>query len=149
MLDMAYEEQISEPITNLYVELVRVRREIADALGDENYLAFAYEENGFEYTTREMKNLLCNIKNYVAPVYWDSSFYSAYSLKMQSVDHTRPFREEMINQLYNTYQLTDRELGDIRTESGTPLTCERGAEGYTLHLARLDIHEIVILPYAE
>ena len=113
MLDMAYEEQISEPITNLYVELVRVRCEIADALGDENYLAFAYEENGFEYTTREMKNLLCNIKNYVAPVYWDSSFYSAYSLKMQSVDHTRPFREEMINQLYNTYQLTDRELGDI------------------------------------
>ena len=68
MLDMAYEEQITEPINNLYVELVRVRRQIADALGDENYLAFAYEENGFEYTTAEMKRLLCSIKNYVAPI---------------------------------------------------------------------------------
>ena len=113
MLDMAYQTQITEPINNLYVELVRVRREIADALGDETYLTFAYEENGFEYTPSDMKALLQSIRSYAAPIYWDSSFYSAYDLKMQSLDHTRPTRQELINSLYTTYMLADAELSEV------------------------------------
>ncbi len=113
MLDMAYQEQITEPINALYVELVRVRREIADAFGDESYLSFAYEENGFEYTPKEMKKLLHDIKTYVAPIYWDNDFYNAYTLKMQSINHTRPTRVELLNSLYTTYQLSDVELGEI------------------------------------
>ena len=113
MLELAYKEQIQEPINNLYVELVRVRRQIADALGDENYLYFAYGENGYEYTVKNMQCLLNRIKSYVAPIYWDDTFYSAYSIKMQSLEYTRPSRTEIINSLYTTYMLTDAELGDI------------------------------------
>ena len=43
----------------------------------------------------------------------------------------------------------DRTFGKITTESGTPLTVARDGDGYTLHLDRLHIHEIVILPYEE
>lgn len=43
----------------------------------------------------------------------------------------------------------DCDFGDIRTESGAPITAERGEDGYTLRLSKLEIHDIIILPYAE
>ncbi len=112
-LDLAYENQIVEPINDLYVELVRTRKEIADALGYENYLPFAYEENGYEYTPDDMKGLIEEIKSYATHIYWDDEFYSAYSLKMQSIENTRTTSIELINNLYQIYQLSDSELADI------------------------------------
>ena len=43
----------------------------------------------------------------------------------------------------------DRAFGRITTESGAPISVEQGKEGYTLRLSRLDIHEIILLPYAD
>ena len=43
----------------------------------------------------------------------------------------------------------DRKFGRIHTETGTPISAACGENGYTLHLEKLGIHEIVILPYAE
>ena len=41
----------------------------------------------------------------------------------------------------------DRAFGKITTESGAALTVEQDEDGYTLRLSRLDIHEIILLPY--
>ena len=41
----------------------------------------------------------------------------------------------------------DRALGRITTESGAALSVEQSEGGYTLRLSRLDIHEIILLPY--
>ena len=41
----------------------------------------------------------------------------------------------------------DRTFGKITAESGAELSVEQSEDGYTLHLSRLDIHEIIILPY--
>ena len=41
----------------------------------------------------------------------------------------------------------DRVFGNITTESGADIAVEKNETGYTLKLSRLDIHEIIILPY--
>ena len=41
----------------------------------------------------------------------------------------------------------DRTFGKITAESGAELSVDQSEDGYTLHLSRLDIHEIIILPY--
>lgn len=111
-LKLAYENQIVKPINELYVNLVVVRRKIADAMNYESYLPYAYEVNGYEYTTEEMRSFLAAIKQYVAPVYWDEDFYKTYSLIRQTTENARVDRVDLINNLYAIYTLSDEEISD-------------------------------------
>ena len=83
-LELAYRTQVQDPIEQIYTDLVRTRRSIADALGDENYLTYAYDSLGYEYTVAEMRGLIESIVKYVVPVYTDREFFNAYFLKMQN-----------------------------------------------------------------
>lgn len=111
-LKLAYENQIVKPINELYVNLVLVRRQIADALGHESYLTYAYEENGYEYTPEEMRVLLSAIKQYAAPIYWDDDFYSTYSLIRQTTENARVDRVDLINNLYAIYALSNEKISE-------------------------------------
>ena len=111
-LEIAYDSQIVESKNDIYVNLVRIRREIADALGYESYLPFAYEENGYEYTPEDMRGFLSAIKQFVAPIYWDEDFYRTYSLIRQTTENARVHRVDLINNLYAIYALSNEEIAE-------------------------------------
>ncbi len=112
-LSLAYNEQIREATTDLYVSLVQVRYQIACALGDENYLTYAYQANGYEYTPEQMSTFLDAVVEYAIPVFSDKEFYAAYYLHMKTAKNELLNTTNLINATYSTLQLKSPELANI------------------------------------
>lgn len=87
---------------DILIELIKVRRLIADELGYTSYSVLAYDGMGYDYTASEMFALLSDIGKYVTPVLNDlyASVLQSYfiSNKEPTVNST-----VMINTLYEVY----------------------------------------------
>ena len=59
----------SDEIGKIYIELIKVRNEIAKLYNADSYRALAYENNGRDYTAEELSDYIAAIKSYIAPVY--------------------------------------------------------------------------------
>ena len=112
-LSLAYEEQIRDATSDLYVSLVKVRYEIAHALGDENYLTYAYKANGYEYTPAQMSAFLSAVIDYAIPVFSDTEFYAAYYLNMKTSKNEPIETHNIINATYSILQFKSPELAEI------------------------------------
>jgi oligoendopeptidase F len=95
----------------IYVELLRVRKKIANELGLESYIDRAYEMRGHDHTADEVHAMILNIGKYVLPVYfalYDELFDDYFSTAMPSnVD-----KAELLNNLYLLFDDTDENLAE-------------------------------------
>ena len=94
LYDVAYEDE-SEKII---LELVKIRRKIADALGYNSYVEVAYKIHGYTHTPEEMQTFIDNIYDCLAPFYVDY---------ISNVNLTQPLEknyQRLINMLYGTYE---------------------------------------------
>ena len=87
---------------NLLVELIKVRRLIADELGYESYSTLAYDNMGYDYSKEEMISLLTAIGKYAAPVASDLE-YSVFQVYFATNSEPRLSSTSMINTLYEVY----------------------------------------------
>lgn len=92
-------EKVEAPI---FVEIIKVRRLIADELGYESYSTLAYDSMGYDYSPSEMLNLLRDIGAYAAPVASDLE-YSVFQSYFITNVQPRVSKEAMINTLYEVY----------------------------------------------
>lgn len=99
---------ISKPI---YVELIKVRRLIADELGYSNYGELAYDNLGYEYSTSDMLALLKDVGEYVAPVAMTLEYDVFYDYFLSNVQTTVD-RVKLINTLYRVYSSLGGEYSD-------------------------------------
>ena len=107
-----YDTKVQSLSSELFVELVKVRRQIADELSLSSYSEFAYREMGYEYSVDEMERLLSEIKSSILPVY--SSLYTqAFRPTRQGTLSNAMDRVALINTLYKAYSRADAELGEI------------------------------------
>ena len=67
-IDLLYEQARIKLEKPLFIELLKVRRLIADELGYDDYSALAYDSMGYDHTGDEMLALLDDIGVYTAPV---------------------------------------------------------------------------------
>ena len=67
-IDLLYEEARGEREEQLLVELIKVRRLIADSLGYQSYSEYAYDVMEYDYSVKDMMGLIEDIGRYVAPV---------------------------------------------------------------------------------
>lgn len=88
----------------IFVNLLKVRRLIADELNYDSYATLAYDRMGYDYSLRDMVELIKDVGRYVTPV---SSVLSDY---MKPNTTARPDRVEIINSLYKVYRDLDPEL---------------------------------------
>ena len=102
-------DRLSRPI---FVELIKIRRLIADELGYDSYAEYAYEYLDHQYSEEEMLSFLEDVRDYVIPVYsklssilFDSYFQTTISSTVDKV--------EVINDLYSVYRDIDPELLDV------------------------------------
>lgn len=112
-LELAYRTQVQSPIEQIYTELVRIRRSIADECGVDSYLTYAYVALGYEYTVQEMHSLIDSIVRFVVPVWSDREFYNAYFFKMQTHASGSVSTAALINGYYDTLVKKDAKLGQI------------------------------------
>lgn len=108
----AYNEKLNNLSRFILIDLIKVRRLIADELGLESYASFAYKEAGHEYTSKQMNDFLDGIAEYIIPVYsklYSSSFYYYF----QSNQPAELSLDRLMNNGYRAIAATDDDLFDI------------------------------------
>ena len=106
-----YNQKLRELSLPIFIDLIRIRRLIADELGYKSYTDFAYENMGYDYTAQDMKGLLSDIGAYVAPVTeaLNSITFESY---FQKNNQPRFNEIDLINTLYEVYRDNDEDLCD-------------------------------------
>ena len=98
-----YEAKLSELTEEIFVELIRTRRAIADELGYDTYTEYAYEAMGYDYSREEMTDFLLQIKDTVYPV-----FLKLYTNVFNGFFHLNDFgevdRDKAMNTLFELYK---------------------------------------------
>ena len=102
LIENLYTQEFNKQATSIFVELVKVRRDIAAELGYSSYSELAYETMGYDYSPSDMISLLGDIREYFAPVASELDmevFYNYFSTNYQPALK----RVTLINTLYEVY----------------------------------------------
>lgn len=96
---------------DIYTDLIKTRKLIANELGYDSYTEYAYKTLGYDYSREDMLNFLSEINKNIYPVYarlytlvFNGFFYSA---DLGSLDSA-----EMINTLFELYENENADLKD-------------------------------------
>ncbi len=109
-----YEIQSKQILTELFVELVRVRRRIANELGHKSYAEYAYEQHDRDYSYEDASKFIDDLSEYILPVYYILSFTSLGQYLSSGAPLPREISlDELINNSYSALNGTDEEFGDI------------------------------------
>ena len=105
-INLLYEKKYTELSIPIYVDLIKVRRLIADELGYSSYSELAYKSYGYDYTDEDMLALLTDIGVYASPVAseLEGAIFGSY---FQKNGQPRLKTVTLINTLYEVYS----ELG--------------------------------------
>ena len=108
----AYQREAERIYTDIFIELLKTRRKIADALGYDSYIEYAYDVTGHDYDPAKTEKFLGDISKYVVPV------YSALSTKVFGRGtHSEPIldRATVLNTVSGALEEIDEELIDVYT----------------------------------
>ena len=110
-IDLLYEQARLKIEKPLFVELVKVRRLIADELGYSSYSELAYKSMGYDYSPDEMMSLLSEIGKYASPVASDLE-YRVFQSYFQTNVQPRVNDITAINTLYQVYSKLGGDYSD-------------------------------------
>ena len=106
-----YRQKVNELSRTIFVDLVKVRRLIADELGYDSYAEYAYDYLGHDYSEDDMESFLLDVKNYVLPVYlnlYNLVFGTFFTTTLSGTAD----KVEVINDLYALYSGMDAEIAE-------------------------------------
>lgn len=100
LIDNLYKQKLGKLSEEIYVELIKVRRLIADELGYESYTQLAYSTLGYDYAEEDILALLEDVRKYVYTVTdaLTTEVFAGYEPPKVSID-----RVTLMNTLYKTY----------------------------------------------
>ena len=86
-------EEYNEPVAEIYIELVKLRRAIAEETGYDSYIEYAYDGFGREYEPEDLDEYTAAVKQKLVPLYKELSAAGAfdnmyYDLSEVSEDET-------------------------------------------------------------
>lgn len=99
-------------LRNLYLDLTKVRRQIADIQGYENYFPIAYESMGRDYSVEETEIFLTAVGQYLNVLNSELDAYFKNYFATNSISGTVS-REKIINVSYRVLGNIDPEYQDI------------------------------------
>jgi len=106
-----YQLKLQELGFEIYVELIKVRRSIADEMGLESYAEYGYEAMGHDYSEKEMMDFFDAVREYVFPTYTKlEGVFSNYFMTNQDF---KLDRVTLINTMYEMYGKLDTDIFDI------------------------------------
>ena len=100
-----YCDKVGEMSSEIFCELVRLRKRIADELGYESYTEYAYDILSHDYTAEDTERFIEDISKYAVPVYQK---LSATILKNTLAKKTSP--AGVVNALTRVFESSDAEL---------------------------------------
>jgi len=101
--------------TEIFIELIKLRREIADELGHDTYATYAYESLGRDYSADKASKLLDDICEYILPTYKILSYttLAKYVYQDSGLKPSKLKLEELINTSNNIVTGIDESYGGI------------------------------------
>lgn len=109
-----YENNLRAQKTDVYINLLKVRRMIAESMGYESYADYAYSEIYTAYALEEYEKFLADISDYVIPVY--RKLYSHVFMNyFKNNTPTAIDRAHTVNIFANTLMHTNKEIYDAYT----------------------------------
>lgn len=142
-------DELNRGAAEIYIELIRVRRSLAEECGYDSYIEMAYYDFGREYSADDIEDYAEAIKKYITPVYekalYDSSFYSMYRIGSmrpgRSFRHVEKCLSALSPQLSECMDFMKKyELYDIEDSSGKILN------SYTTYLYDFDSPYLFVCP---
>lgn len=107
-----YNQKTEALYADLLVELIKVRRLIADELNEETYADYAYESFGRDYTAEDMSAFLEDVRDFVVPVFAVLDYYVFYNyFRVTSLDPIS--LDTLVNESHDIMKNIDPELADI------------------------------------
>lgn len=106
-----YYEKYGALCSELYAELVKVRHDIAEELGYDSYIHYAYDEYDRDYTAEDIQGYLDTLKTGITPLYrqlYDSGELFEYRLpgnlsEEENLSALRSAAEEMGGEIYDIF----------------------------------------------
>lgn len=144
----AYYRQYNEELSRIYIELVKVRRELAAEMGFASYeeMAYAYSFDR-DYTAEQAAEYLEEIRTQIAPLYKE---LEEYTLDYPYLDEEELFEvlcratEEMGGVVEEAFSYMNQyDLFDIR------LSMEKASKSFQTYLSEYDAPYLFIDPYGD
>ncbi|MBQ8720158.1 MAG: hypothetical protein IJY65_03910 [Clostridia bacterium] len=111
MCDALYSYAARDAAVPIFIDLIKVRRLIADELELDSYMELAYDKIYHDYTVEEMDKMLDDISAFAIPVYKELAY--SFSEFMQTTKCPRLATDKMMNTLYTFFGEYNTELSDI------------------------------------
>lgn len=108
-----YEEEVARLSRYYLVELVKVRRLIADELGYKSYSTYAYENIYHDYDDEQMQKFIIDISKYVVPVYQRLSYYVFLPYFISGSELPELDTATLLNNISAAYKDLDAPFSDI------------------------------------
>ncbi len=105
----AYEYKVEDICTEIFVSLVQIRRLIADELGHDSYITYAYDNFERDYTPSQMSAFLDDISEHILPAYAQLYSYVFYYYFLEATPGELQL-DTLINGTYDTLEIMDEEL---------------------------------------
>ena len=105
-----YSVEVTRLTKLLYIELVKVRILLAEALGEESYATVGYGNLGHDYSPEAMMSFLSDIKDTIdiaGELYYNNFYHLNYEMEPE-VSYV-----DVVNELYPLFCEMDAEIGDI------------------------------------
>ena len=107
-----YEKKANEESKQIFVDLIKIRKEIANELGHESYMTYGYEALGRDYSAEDLSKFLNDIAEYVVPIYSALSVY-VFTPYFKNNSPKQLSLDTLINESYKMINETDPHLADI------------------------------------
>ena len=108
-----YTERVNELSREMLIDLLKIRRKIADELGYSSYTEYGYDAINHDYSSADMLEFIKDVAEYVIPVYSVVSYYVLWPYFDQLEGLSELDKVDLINTLYYAYEDMDAELFDI------------------------------------
>ncbi len=109
--DALYAEAMQRESSKAFVDLLKVRRRLADALGYRSYSQYAYDIFGHGYTEGELDALISDISRYVTPVY-AALVSNAFAGYFKTHLPPTPDMGKVINRVYSALEKIDEDVAE-------------------------------------
>ena len=109
-INALYQKARSERAIDIFIELIKVRKDIANERGYDSYVMHAYESIGHEYTEDKLLGFIDEISKNIVPVWATLEAYVFSTI--DDATGKKLDRVSLINNLYSVYEEMDEGLAD-------------------------------------
>lgn len=142
-------DEFNAEAAEIYIDLIKVHRQLADEFGYESYYEMAYEDFGRDYSAEDTEGYVNAIKKYMVPLYKaaieDGSLYDRYDIGTMRPQRSFKTVKNCVSDMNDTLAeimefMSEYEMYDVSSSS------DKFEGSYTTYLYDVDSPYMLVSP---